>query len=371
MNTDKLQQEINIQVNEEMTTENYRAYDFRLARYIGLEPSIFLTYLCDQDKFINKSKVGLEFYKQKKFIEFFTGLTSTQQTLAIKKLKQLEIIDVVKKGMPAKNYFKINYDKIRKLKKMIINDFYSEIEKYDYYKHEFDSDEEILKNANEKSLNNTSSSHQETLSQETMKAGDILNNKELNNKDSLNILSKDNILRDNTETVVQIAEGTNTKISSNINTNISFMRENSNKEDLDGLDYIPKTPASPPCEEKPKKKKGGLAPLYDMVDKKFPSSKYYNLNAALKTYLKAYVGIRRIPGVDKWEDMLNRLEQYSSVVVSGASGLKFIESRALEIVDKARNGKNGIPYLDFDDVYHSTELKEPTFDLNRDFMKGY
>ena len=111
--------------------------------------------------------------------------------------------------------------------------------------------------------------------------------------------------------------------------------------------------------------------MYDMVDKRFPSSKYYNLNAALKTYLKAYVGIRRIPDVDKWEDMLNRLEQYSSVVVSGASGLKFIESRALEIVDKARNGKNGIPYLDFDDVYHSTELKEPTFNLNRDFIKGY
>lgn len=186
----------------------------------------------------------------------------------------------------------------------------------------------------------------------------------------------------------------NTKESKELNTkelniynDIGVMRENSNINNLDNKNSIvdnsffsgiadksasiPKTPASPPSEEKPKKKKGGLAPLYDMVDKKFPSSKYYNLNAALKTYLKAYVGIRRIPDVDKWEDMLNRLEQYSSVVVPGASGLKFIESRALEIVDKARNGKNGIPYLDFDDVYHSTELKEPTFNLNRDFIKGY
>lgn len=371
MDVDKIQQEINLQVNEEMTTGNYRAYDFRLARYIGLEQSILLTYLCDQDKYINKSNVGAEFYKQKKFIEFFTGLTSNQQTLALKKLKQLEIVDVVKKGMPAKNYFKINYNKIRGLKKLVVDEFYNEIEKYDYYKHEFDSDEEILKNANEKSVNGNTSSDQETKSVVTRKPSDIINNKEPNNLDSFNSISKDISLKDNSETVVH-----------NTDEEIYNLDNKDKKDGMDGIDVfsgiadksalIPKTPAPQPCEEKPKKKKGGLAPLYDMVDEKYDKKKYGTLNAGLKTYLKSHLGIRRLPDEEKWKGMLRKLEEYSTVQLSGAVGGKFIETRALNIVDKAIKGKNGVPYMDFDDIYkNEEELMEPTFNLNRDFTKGY
>lgn len=367
MNIDMLQREINIQVNEEMTVGNYRAYDFRLVRYIGLEPAILLTYLCDQDKYINKSKVGSEFYKQKKYIEFFTGLTSKQQTLAIKKLAQLEILTVVKKGMPAKNYFRIDYNKVREMKKIVVDEFYGEIEKYDYYKHEFDSDEEILKYANEKALNNSKSSEPETGSQGNRKDSDI-NNLEINNLDSFNFNSKELNLKGQHETVVHNPDD-------NIKNN--NIEDKNGKEDskifsgkADDSASILKTPAAAEGVEKPNKVKGGLGPLYDIVTKMVPAEIYPTLNAALKTYLKAHLGIRRLPSPEKWEDMIRKLQEYASVELSGASGKKFIENRALEIVKKAIDGKDGVPYTDFDDIYDKG-LMEPTFELNRDYTKGY
>ena len=367
MNSDMLQREINIQVNEEMTVGNYRAYDFRLVRYIGLEPAILLTYLCDQDKYINKSKVGSEFYKQKKYIEFFTGLTSKQQTLAIKKLSQLEILTVVKKGMPAKNYFRIDYNKVREMKKIVVDEFYGEIEKYDYYKHEFDSDEEILKYANEKALNNSKSSEPETGSQGNRKDSDI-NNLEINNLDSFNFNSKELNLKGQHETVVHNPDD-------NIKNN--NIKDKNGKEDskifsgkADDSASILKTPAAAEGVEKPNKVKGGLGPLYDIVTKMVPAEIYPTLNAALKTYLKAHLGIRRLPSPEKWEDMIRKLQEYASVELSGASGKKFIENRALEIVKKATDGKDGVPYTDFDDIYDKG-LMEPTFELNRDYTKGY
>ena len=367
MNIDMLQREINIQVNEEMTVGNYRAYDFRLVRYIGLEPAILLTYLCDQDKYINKSKVGSEFYKQKKYIEFFTALTSKQQTLAIKKLTQLEILTVVKKGMPAKNYFRIDYNKVREMKKIVVDEFYGEIEKYDYYKHEFDSDEEILKYANEKALNNSKSSEPETGSQGNRKDSDI-NNLEINNLDSFNFNSKELNLKGQHETVVHNPDD-------NIKNN--NIKDKNGKEDskifsgkADDSASILKTPAAAEGVEKPNKVKGGLGPLYDIVTKMVPAEIYPTLNAALKTYLKAHLGIRRLPSPEKWEDMIRKLQEYASVELSGASGKKFIENRALETVKKAIDGKDGVPYTDFDDIYDKG-LMEPTFELNRDYTKGY
>lgn len=183
------------------------------------------------------------------------------------------------------------------------------------------------------------------------------------------ILSKDNknYIEDNTETVVN-----------NTDDNI----KNNNIEDKNGIEdskifsgkadtsaSVLKTPAAE-GEEKPKKGKGGLGPLYDEITKRIPATIYPTLNAALKTYLKAHLGIRRLPSPEKWEDMIKKLQEYASVELSGASGKKFMENRALEIVKKAIDGKDGVPYTDFDDIYDKG-LMEPTFELNRDYTKGY
>lgn len=378
MDIEKVQQEVNIQVNEEMTTSNYRAYDFRLVRYIGLEPAILLTYLCDQDKFINKRNVGSEFYKQKKFIEFFTGLTSKQQTLAIKKLKQLELIDVIKKGMPAKNYFKIDYNKVREMKKIVVDEFYGEIEKYNYYEHEFDTDEEILEQANEKSVKKELSSEPETGSQENLKDSDI-NNKEINNLDTYNKLSKDNsIIGVHAERGTHLAGEDNSK-NNNIKKNESMeevLEEVGKTVGPDGIEVfsnqdslveVPKTAAASP--EPKKKGKGGLAPLYDLVDERIPGDKYPTINIGCKTYLKAHIGIRRLPSVEKWSGMLDFLINESSISINGTSGKKIVPSKAIAILEKAINGKDGVPYLDFDKV--DGGLMEPTVETNQRNNTGY
>lgn len=184
------------------------------------------------------------------------------------------------------------------------------------------------------------------------------------------ILSKDNknYIEDNTETVV------NNTVNDNIKNNLE--EDKNGKEDskifsgkADISASVLKTPAAE-GEEKPKKGKGGLGPLYDTITQRVPAAIYPTLNAALKTYLKAHLGIRRLPSPEKWEDMIKKLQEYASVELSGASGKKFMENRALEIVKKAIDGKDGVPYTDFDDIYDKG-LMEPTFELNRDYTKGY
>lgn len=205
---------------------------------------------------------------------------------------------------------------------------------------------------------------------ENQNTGSLENQKEIDNPiiDNLtsNNLSKDILLEDNTETVVyNIGEDNNyldnKKKDDEINNGIFSDSENSA--------YILKTPATT-SEKIPPKKKGGLAPLYDMVDDKYTKAKYPTLNVGLKTYLKAHLGKRRLPSIEKWTNMLKQLEEYSSVQLPGTIGVKFMEAKAIEIVEKAINGKDGVPYLEFDDIF-KTELNEPTFDLNRNYTKGY
>ena len=131
---------------------------------------------------------------------------------------------------------------------------------------------------------------------------------------------------------------------------------------------------SPPAEEK-KKGKGGLAPLIDEAQLKYPKEKYLELNQLLNYYLKAHIGNRRLPNLEKWKEMLNNLENYSSITLPGTIGNKFNVKIAELIVEKALNGKDGSPFLEFDDIYgygkNNLNVREPQFNLNQDYTKGY
>lgn len=194
------------------------------------------------------------------------------------------------------------------------------------------------------------------------------------------LLSKDNknYIEDNTETVVHLADDNNLK-----NNNI---KENESMEEVleevgktvgtdgievfgnqDGLVEVPKTAAASP--EPKKKGKGGLAPLYDLVDERIPGDKYPTINIGCKTYLKAHIGIRRLPSMEKWNGMLDFLINESSISINGTSGKKIVPSKAIAILEKAINGKDGVPYLDFDKV--DGGLMEPTVETNQRNNTGY
>lgn len=97
-------------ITELLSTDGYIMYNKKLARNIGVNPSILLGYLCSEYNFYNSTD-RLEndmFYCTREKIKYNTGLTETEQRTATKKLKELNIISVVLKGIPAKSFYKIN-----------------------------------------------------------------------------------------------------------------------------------------------------------------------------------------------------------------------------------------------------------------------
>lgn len=117
----------------------------------------------------------------------------------------------------------------------------------------------------------------------------------------------------------------------------------------------------------PAKKKGGIAPHIDLMNKMYAKDKYPKVNQLLMAYLKCHINKRRMPTIEKWADMLNRLEQYASIELPGTIGNKFVETNAIAIVERAINAKGEAPYPDFDDIYHTKERL-----INTQFnVKGY
>lgn len=151
------------------------------------------------------------------------------------------------------------------------------------------------------------------------------------------------------------------------------LEEIGKKIGTDGIDvFSGKSETGPKhaAESQPKKKgKGGLAPLYDMVDERFPKDKYEDINLASKAYLKAHIGGRHLPSEDKWNEMLEFLVNESSIEVAGTSGKKFLPTRAMLILEKAIKGKDGIPYTDFDTI--DGGLREPTVETNQRIQMRY
>ena len=81
-----------------------------LARQIGLNESVLLADLISKEEYFADNDQLLDgwFFNTSKNIENDTTLTSHQQRKAIKKLADLEIIEVKLIGIPAKQHFKVH-----------------------------------------------------------------------------------------------------------------------------------------------------------------------------------------------------------------------------------------------------------------------
>lgn len=132
--------------------------------------------------------------------------------------------------------------------------------------------------------------------------------------------------------------------------------------------------AEPAEEKKSVKRKGGLAPLIDEIENFFKKDMYPEINILLNNYLHCYIGCRKLPSLDKWQNMLKDLINYSSISLPGVSGKKLNTQVAIQIVEKAIAGKDGAPFTEFDDIYHygsNNNVMEPHFNLNQTFTEGY
>ena len=86
-----------------------------LAKNIGLKETILLADLISKEEyFINNGMTDGWFFNTEDNIFKDTTLTPYQQRNALKTLKKYEIIETKRKGIPAKQYFKINEEQVIK-----------------------------------------------------------------------------------------------------------------------------------------------------------------------------------------------------------------------------------------------------------------
>lgn len=340
----------NNSIADRIRSDKYRIFNKELAHYIGLNESIYLSYLIDQDHYFNENKMGKPFYKQQYYIYYETTLKEDTIRRLNKKFIEMKLLTIKKQGLPAKNYFIINYDVVEKLLEEAEDNFIKV--KTEYL--------EAIKKGEE-----VESSTGNLPEQSQAKNGDK-NNKEENNKETF-INSKEFIK----------GEHENGSLNAEGNLDNNYLEELGKEIGSEGIDLFSKKEgsqevsedAAPTAEEK-KKQKGGLGPLYDMITIKYPTAMYPTVNAGLKTYLKRHIGLRRLPSKEKWQEMLDKLYELASIELPGSFGKKFIEGKAIPILEKAIEGKDGVPYPDFDNIFDGG-LMEPTVQTNQSNLKGY
>ena len=84
-----------------------------LAKQIGLKAAVLLGDLISKEEyFISNGMTDGWFFNTEANIQEDTTLNSYHQRKAVKVLKDLNFIDVKRKGIPAKQYFKINEEQV-------------------------------------------------------------------------------------------------------------------------------------------------------------------------------------------------------------------------------------------------------------------
>ena len=88
----------------------------QLAKQVGLKGAVLLADLISKEEyFIANGMTDGWFFNTEANIERDTTLTSYQQRKVLKTLKKYEIIETKRKGIPAKQYFKINEANLLKI----------------------------------------------------------------------------------------------------------------------------------------------------------------------------------------------------------------------------------------------------------------
>lgn len=104
-------------ITDFLSTDGYIAVNKKVIRLVGLEEAIILGELCSEYTYWrneNKLEDGM-FYCTVENMEENTGLSIHKQRKAINNLESMGVISIVKKGLPAKRYIKINTSRLIEL----------------------------------------------------------------------------------------------------------------------------------------------------------------------------------------------------------------------------------------------------------------
>lgn len=95
---------------ELLSQDGYYMLNKKLVKLIGLENAFLLSFFIDKYKFFND-----EFFYTKENILNETRLTEYSLNSSLRFLKDNDLITIIKKGCPAKNYYNINFNEIQNL----------------------------------------------------------------------------------------------------------------------------------------------------------------------------------------------------------------------------------------------------------------
>ena len=101
-------------ISKLLSTDGYIQVNKALIKKLGLHESIMIGELCaEYNYWESQGKLDNDmFYSTRENIEENTGLSEHFQRKALATLKEQGIIEVTKRGIPAVNYYKINFDKL-------------------------------------------------------------------------------------------------------------------------------------------------------------------------------------------------------------------------------------------------------------------
>ena len=188
----------------------------------------------------------------------------------------------------------------------------------------------------------------------------ILKNQNRGYNEKLKSIINNNSIIDNiTFTKVNGEANTSPLLGEDKNNNII-----NNNEEL-GVDLVSENNSQETAPSQAAKKRG-LGPLIDIINKRFNKEAFPEINNLLVAYIKSYLGRRKLPDEEKWNNMLDDLVSYSTIHLPGTEGGKFMYKTAIQIIEKAINGKDGAPFTEFD---NPNIQKEPEFNLNQDFKR--
>lgn len=179
------------------------------------------------------------------------------------------------------------------------------------------------------------------------------------NEKSLSIINNNSIIDNITFTKVNGEANTSPLLEEDKNNNII-----NNNEEL-GVDLVSENNSQETAPLQAAKKRG-LGPLIDIINKRFNKEAFPEINNLLVAYIKSYLGRRKLPDEEKWNNMLDDLVAYSTIHLPGTEGGKFMYKTAIQIIEKAITGKDGAPFTEFD---NPNIQKEPEFNLNQDFKR--
>lgn len=97
-------------ISKLLSTDGYIIVNKALIKRVGLNAAVLLGELCAEYNYWESAGELIDdmFYSTRENIEENTGLTDYMQREAMKILQNLQLLTIVKQGMPAKNYYKLD-----------------------------------------------------------------------------------------------------------------------------------------------------------------------------------------------------------------------------------------------------------------------